>query len=210
MNDVFTKPDAWAAEYIELLLYFGNDASDSNLAGILEAAWGWSSLDGPYLENNVEPEAQELQSISSLDNFETSGLYGVATLPNSCKAAFVTYVIIDDDGLFVSLELPFGSLGEAYPVHEFPFEGAATDAWDLEVSTWLSELGQYIFERFPFTRAVIGFEITAHEYVELVNFALPLRRCHGYLVPEDGKLRYYAQNVSDPLLLPNHLFPNRF
>ena len=202
MNDVFTKPDTWAGGFFELLLYFRNDASDSNLAGILEAAWGWSSLDGPYLVNNVEPEAQERQSISSLDNLETLHLYGVATLPNSCKAAFVTSVMIDDDGLFVSLGPPLGSLGEAYPLGAFPFDGAATDEWDLEVSTWLSELGQYIFERFPFTRAVIGCEFTYHEWEELVNFALPLLRCHEYLVPEDGKLRYYRQNVSDPLDLP--------
>lgn len=201
MNDVFTNsPDTWAGGRIDLFLYFGNDASDSHVAGILEAASGWSSLDGPYSKNDVEPEAQELQSISSLDNFETSGLYGVATLPNSCKAAFVTHVFIFDDGLFVSLGVPLGSLGEAYPIGAFPYDEAApTVWWGLEVSTWLSELGQYIFERVPFLRGAIGWMSELADD-ELVNFAIPLRRSYGYLVPEDGKLRYYAPNVSDPVM----------
>jgi hypothetical protein len=196
---MFTEPDVWSGRgSIELLLMLG-EISDAAVREVLRTAWEWPCLEGPYLSNSVEPETQSTPRLEDVDLGTTPILYGVADLPNGSSAAFASFHIRDENGAWIYLGVPLGSLGRVYSIGAFPFEGTPLDDWATEVYGWLAELARWVHRQATFRRAIIGW-LTLIEVGELIDGCVPERRFHGYLIPSDGELKYLPPNVSEILI----------
>lgn len=189
---MFADPDTWAGGSIDLPVGLGHRSREDELAA-LRAIWEWPMLHGPFADRTMRSGVQSLATIDLQRH-----LYGVATVANGCSAAFATDVVVDVDGTWVYAGLPCGSLGKVYPIGAFPFGRSATEPWATEVYKWLFGLAQHLYGAVPFARGVIGW-LSTLEVDELSRAALPNDRYHGYIVEEDGRLRYYPPTVVRPL-----------
>src|SRR5262249_50645144 len=142
-------------------------------------------LFGPYSRNDVEPFEQEHIVPSS----DLPVLYGEADLPNGERTAFATYVRIEEKNTWVYAGCPLGSLGRAYPVGTFPWDLPATAPWVAEVSAWLFELAEHVYQRVRFSNGVIDW-LTIADVDEFENTIVPERRYYGYVAVLAGQLLY--------------------
>lgn len=190
---MFTEPETWSGGSIELLVALGDTTADRQLQA-LQCLWQWSALSGPYAQSKIEPAFQ-----APIQPTLGKSLYGVATLPGCAgQVAFATSFVEDEDGSWLYAGIPLGSLGTVYEVGAFPFdEGFA--AWQREVFAWLYSLAQHLFQQVPFERGVIGW-LTIVEVDELARRQLPEKRYQGYVVAENGILKYYAPNQDGALV----------
>ncbi len=198
---MFTEPETWSGGRIELLVALGQSTPERQLEAV-RSVWHWQSLSGPYAQSKVEPEKQQRVAASL-----GQALYGVATLTGVSKFAFATSLVEDEDGTWLYAGVPIGSLSTVYPVGAFPFdEGFAP--WQNEVYAWLFGLAQHLFCDVRFERGVIGWLATT-EVDELAEQRLPKNRYHGYLVAEEGALRYYPPNQEGALVQRLPTLPSR-
>ncbi len=210
MSPLFTASDVWSGGYFELEIMLG-PRSDDRLQRAMQALWNHGSLDGCYQRNDLEPAEQsrvawaEAAASVSASEFEHP-YYGVATAPNGRSIACASFAIRfesdaeSDAQDLLSLGVPMGSLGEAYPVGAYPFADQVNLGWRSEVEEWLRVIAVAVFESVPFPFASIGHEVDefAH-WREIVSGGVTDERWNGYLVERDSALVWYPANQGAPI-----------
>src|SRR2546423_3710775 len=112
LDRLFTARGAWNGGFYELAIELG-PRSTERLAR--EVLWASDGLDGCFLFREEEPQDQERISPGACS--PEGHLYGIATLPNGTRVACSTVAIREDAGTdWLALNLPMGSLQNAYPV----------------------------------------------------------------------------------------------
>jgi hypothetical protein len=190
MEGLFTRPDAWAGGSFELLIQL-EEVDASAVRAALTAIWAHPTLEGCWLNIDTEP-ADQLR-VSPGD--ESQCLHGIATLPNRTRVACDSLVVRDDRADWIYFGVPMGSLGHAYPVGAYPFEDGLPTDWRLPVSEWLRAIGEHTFATVKFRLGLIGWLLAGDvDAEEFAAHGLPEERWAGYLVPTDGRLKWYPSN----------------
>ena len=201
MTDFFTPADVWFGGYYELYLELLSP-SPARLNSVLEALWSHPTLDGCYLDNDVEPSEQPKVRVG--ERADNDRLYGVAKLTNGVAVACGSYCFSSLDGdqdeplpqhNGLALFLPMSALSRAYPVDAYPFgpmQGALE--WKNELDAWLVEIGKFVYERARFDQGLVGFEVNTVEEVtieDILALGIPEKRLYGILWPQDGNLQWH-------------------
>jgi hypothetical protein len=130
-------------------------------------------------------------------------LRGAARLPDGQLTACGTCLIREDDGPdWLDFYLPLGALERVLPVGGYPFESGDHEyrQWQKQLDPWLADFGRRIFDAVPFRLGLIGFEVSGDTHrADLEAYGVPEQRNIGYLVPQDGQLRFFPATPSQHL-----------
>jgi hypothetical protein len=196
----FTPKNVWYGGFYELALELG-EPSDERLFEALDALWQHPSVEGCYLENDVEPNEQKRVSPSP-QLLNRMHIYGLARLPDGKQVACGSCIIREDDGSdWLDFYLPTGAVGEVYDIGGYPFDkaGFAHRDWQIPVDEWLKDIGKHIFSIVPFNLGLIGFEVSGEAYAaDILKTGIPAERHIGYLLSENKLLKWYAPNTFVP------------
>jgi hypothetical protein len=193
----FTPDDAWVGGHYELEMQV-MERSKEWLGRTLQALWSQPSLEGCYLDRELEPSQQP--RLSPAETTASDHLYGLATFPNGITIACGSYAsCCEGQGVppsdAVTFYLPMGSLSRAYPVGAYPFgpmEGVS--AWKSELDDWLVGIGRAIYKQIPFDYALIGLEVPTTEATSrrsLQTNGIPADRFDGILWPKGDDVAWY-------------------
>lgn len=201
MKQLFTDAGVWSGGFYELVFKVP-DPSQKGARKAVIALWKDPAIEGCFLERDREPVQQV--RISSAEIPLQSHSYGIATLSNGnvcvCGSFWGTY---GEKGSWVTLYLPLGSLGKAYPTGAYPFNRKgepSSGTWLREINLWLKNIAEAVYEQAPFKVAMIGYEVDFLEVKEQMLTAVPEKRWEGILVPKGDELLWYPPNVYVPPL----------
>lgn len=193
----FTDPDAWTGGYYELTMCYPAGAVDLAAAAV-QSLWRLDALTGCYAERDIEPDQQQ-----SLAPEEVCGEHGdacgVCSLPTGDSVPCRIFrVDLDDDGVWVSLALPLGSLEKTDErIGGFPFgsvEGSWT--WREPLERFLVDIGRQVYDQAPFRFAASAHEPEPDEFeAALAAGTLPGDRWDSLLLPIDGTLVYIPSSI---------------
>ncbi len=196
----FTPRNVWYGGFYELAIELGKP-SDERLFEALKALWRSPSLQGCYLENDIEPSEQE-QVLPSLELLNRMHIYGLARLPDGKQVACGSCIIREDDGSdWLDFYLPTAALGKVYDIDGYPVDkaGFAHRDWQFLVDEWLKDIGEHIFSIVPFNLGLIGFEVSGGAYAaDILETGIPTERHIGYLWSEGELLKWYPPNTFVP------------
>lgn len=99
----------------------------------------------------------------------------------------------DADGIWTSLYLPLGALGQAYDLAGYPFDwNQRIELSFVALNNWLKGIAEAAYGDFQFVFGVIGFE-SGFEGVkkEVLATGVPETRSEGILLPDKDRLRWY-------------------
>lgn len=192
MRRLFTAPDAWSGGDFDLLLLLGN-VSEATTRDLLDRLWSHRTLQGCWLDRDVEPEDQSRVAAGDSKHELVAFLHGGATLPNGTQCNCRSVVGNDDDGTWLNLGIPLGGLAQSYSVGAYPFDDGSDLAWVVFVSEWLVDIARSVFARCPFEWGLVGFEVTDELGVRKSD--IPGERWIGYLRNESGRLAWYPPNM---------------
>lgn len=194
---LFTDEQAWLGGYYELALELG-PRSDRLLTSGITRLWEHPALDGCYLARDLEPDRQKAVAPCLLP--ESGFLYGVLRLPNGKQVACGSCIIREDDGPdWLTLGIPMGSLGTAYPVDGYPFNGnkEQDELWRPDLDQWLADLGAWIAAAVPFQLGLVGHEVSCEAYAaQVAKTGVPAERFFGYLWPGSAGLEYHPLSMN--------------
>lgn len=191
MLNIFTSPDTWSGGSIDLLIHFEPELSVS-INNIKECLWSFSSLDGPYLQNDVEPYSQNPSPSSNPE-----AIYGVAKLFDQSLVAFKFCIVVEESkDIWLYAGFPLGSLAHHYPTKGYPFDDMDLSGWQNPIHEWLLELAKHLNSKLSFDRGVIGW-LTAYEVEEIKSKEIPESRYSTYFFFENGVLTVFQQNTNE-------------
>jgi hypothetical protein len=201
LEGIFTSGDAWAGGFYELAILLKNP-SVKQFKMLLKNFWGFPEIEGIYLSREAEPEDQKRINYEESRNSLETHLYGVAKLPNGKEVNCVSIVIqIKDYYDAVIFAFPMGGLNRAYPVGAYPFDDGSSLAWRDDFNTWLGQVAEKIYSNAHFDLGIIGHEPLAEADLQievLISGRPPKERWEGYLLPENGYLRWYPPTEGIP------------
>ena len=218
---IFTAKDAWAGGHFGLVIDLAPEHLE-RMASAFVALWDRPSL-RCYMDSDVEPSEQEEASPSEAAKTLCFGdeipsierRYGTAVMPNGVTVACLSYGSVYGPGSEeyegwgrMGLDLPMGSLAQAYPVGAYPFVDGTPLQWRSEVSEWLREIGDDVFHKVGFARASIGHE-SGYDLPEISEKGVPEERWDGYLIPAGDKLEWYPPNMGAPFEIERSAFLQR-
>lgn len=199
-KNFFTGKDFWAGGYFGLLVSYPN-GSPQNIKKLFNYLWHNGVIDGPYQYHQKEPKNQSKSKIQTPTEDFGPIDYGVIHLPRKKKApcSVYSYVLIGTKNhYFINVGIPIGALDrlKICPVGVYPF-GIKTDykKWIKELSDLFLDLAKKIFKVYKFQRAIIGYFVDDEKFLEVKNYKIPKERYIGYLINENGKLKWYPQNM---------------
>lgn len=103
----------------------------------------------------------------------------------------------DDHTDWLTFYLPLGALARRERrIRGFPFDpdgGPVSLAWRASLDTWLAGVAREVFAHVDFRLALIGFELDNVTAADL-DGVTPEERWNGYLLAEDGDLKYVPAN----------------
>src|SRR5258708_10623800 len=137
----------WDGGFFELAIEIG-PPSDDKLYSVLHTVWQHPTLEGCYLEPNLEPSAQERKAPSKSDIGSSKRLLGLATMANGKRIACGTILMREDNGSdWLDFFLPLGSLSEAYAVGAYPFgDIESARIWQHPLDACLASIPLYVFQ----------------------------------------------------------------
>lgn len=189
----FTNPDTWHGGFYELSLNITGLTQDSVL-NLLKLIWQHPSLKGCYLWRNKEPYLQERVE-PSIENLGAGyHVFGLATMPNGVKIACGTVFIggdTPDDLSWLNLYLPDGALDEAYNIQALPVDIDEYDYMMSNIESWFATLAQDVYAQHKFSLGLIGYEVYGD--LDMIANGVPNKRDMGFLVSENGELKYYPR-----------------
>src|SRR4051812_33325865 len=198
INRFFTPRDVWYGGFYELSLELG-ERSDERMHAALRRVWSAPSLEGCYLDRNLEPSEQHRVEVSSVLE-EPQALYGIALLPNGKRVACGTFIVREEAGPdWLGFYLPMEALSRtgAYDVGGYPFdiEERSHKEWQQQLDSWLADLGAYVFKAVPYRLGLIGHEVSGAAYSSDIGKAgIPNARYIGYLWPQGDEIKYFPMN----------------
>ena len=198
IRKVFTPSDIWYGGYYELALELGG-RSDERLQVALRRVWSFPSLEGCYLDTELEPSEQHRVEVPSALE-EPGQLRGTALLPSGDRVACGTFIVREEDGPdWLGFYVPMGALSitSAYDVGGYPFdvERRSHKEWQQELDSWLAVLGAYVFRTVPYRLGLIGHEVSGDAYADdIEKQGIPDDRYIGYLWPQGKDVQYFPMN----------------
>ncbi len=198
---MFALPDTWNGGYFELMLELGGLADEQARQAVI-TLWQHPTLEGCYLERDVEP-AQQQRLTPDTANTPWGSLYGIATLPNGKQVACWQWCMGEEEITDVlCLGVPMGGLAQAYPVGAYPFDDGLPVDWREELSTWLRDIGETIYATVPFRLGVIGWEAGGNYSSEMLSAAgIPEERWDGLLWPQGQSVLWYPPTAGAPMTI---------
>jgi hypothetical protein len=189
MESLFKIPDTWFGGSYDLAMEY-KSGSDEVVREALRAAWASPNLDGCYLKNDAEIEAQQKVKI---DDQPLGGipLYGLAELPGGKRVPCFSHVVQEEGGRadWINVGLPLGALERIYPVW-------SDDTWCIELDEWLVKLSHTIYDASPFRLGLVGWIIGGIIYAEdIKKTGLPAERFFTYLLPGQEGLEAHSRNA---------------
>ncbi|MCM2332982.1 MAG: hypothetical protein NDI82_03440 [Anaeromyxobacteraceae bacterium] len=211
----FTHPLTWTGGGSHGLSIRYRDPSPARLRAARDALWSFPGLDGCWRRSDREPSAAaRLASTWGLD--ASQPLYGLAGLPGTLGVACQARAWADDHGAsddcplcrelarhagppvgWLSLLLPFGALGLAYPLGKYPVADGTSLAWRAEVDGWLRGLAAHVHREVPFELAVLGW-MDGADLLPTSAAEVPEERSLGYLFPEGTGLAWFPPTTGAP------------
>lgn len=201
MNLLFTNPDTWLGGYFELALELGATAdahAEERIKSALAQIWQHATLEGCYLEMNVEPTKQNRVRVEAIDSYWRA--QGIAHIPDVGQCACRVLVIREDQGSdWLTLAIPMGALASILPVGAYPFNDGSDLSWRQQVNTWLMQVGQFCYKKVPFQLGLVGHEVSGDVYAATIQReGIPTHRWIGYLWPVQEELQWFAPNQGSP------------
>ncbi|GGS48901.1 MULTISPECIES: hypothetical protein [Actinokineospora] len=194
----FTDPSNWHGGFYELSLELG-DRDDGRLQRALTALWRAAAISGCYPSADREPPEQTAVPVTVASLEEFGHLRGIIRLHEGTPVVCGCVVTRLDDGAdWLTLYLPQGALARVdRRVGGFPFGpdgGAVSLDWRAALDAWLAEVAGQVFQEVDFRLGLIGFEIDGDISADGLRGSVPQERWNGYLLPEQGRLRYTPAN----------------
>lgn len=188
----FRDQTNWLNGFYELAIEVGS-ADAAGIQAVLSAVWAAAGVQGSFAFTDREPEEQEPVPCTVAALGAYGHLRGRVRLPTG-RLAVCGCVTIGNDGessTWLDFYLPAGALakagiacGDAQPF----FRSAVLD-------DWLAAVGIEAFRHAPFRLALIGFEVSGCTDAAALAGRVPDTREMGYLLPQQGVLRYGAANA---------------
>ncbi|HXR38823.1 MAG TPA: hypothetical protein VN776_07005 [Terracidiphilus sp.] len=200
IEESFKAPEVWRGGFYELLIV-PHIGSSEQVCSLLSAIWSFPSLDGCYLRNDYAPSAQS--RCNPCGNEHEGHLYGMATLPNSCRVACGSYAMDysgesdSSSAHWVGFYIPLGALSHIYAVGAYPFGPMnGVPEWRMPIDEFLRALADWTFQRVQFDLGTIGFEIGGEVTAEEIRAnGVPNQRPNGILWNEDCTLKWFGPNL---------------
>ena len=198
MDNLFTHQDAWSGGFYELAFKLPQ-TTQSFVNQVLETLWSLPMLEGCFLKRDIEPSSQEKLSPLMVEN--EGHWYGIAHFPNGkqscCGSICADY---EDDGYWITLYTPLGSLARVYEIGPYPFEveGHSHEQWIIKVNDWFREIAASILPTAKFELAIIGFEVDFFDMETKLEKGVPTERWEGILIPKENELLWYPPTIYDP------------
>jgi hypothetical protein len=190
-GQVMTAEYAWAGGNYELWLHY---PPGFPLHEPLAALWSLPALEGPVASYDAElSEQQRIDPLALASELAEESvaypLYGTFRLPDGSICACRTAADRYDDGVEgVALCLPLGSLRNVWPDLD-----ESTAWYAVHVDPVLVAIAHDVYERVPFPRGLIGFEISYEDYT--FPYTFPSSRfpspVAGVLEVTDGHLTWH-------------------
>lgn len=197
LRKIFTQADTWTGGSYDLGIELG-PRNDLSLRRAVDALWSHPDLEGCYLFPDVEPGLQTRIEASAVSVEQV--LHGVARVGKAAPLACRTIVVRFDGGSdWVYFSFPIGSLSHVYDVGAYPIRSGSDTPWKSSVDNWLAELGQRVFDAVPFRLGLVGWDGgDVSDAISLQEHGVPSERWFGYLVPDEGRLKWFASNQQAP------------
>jgi hypothetical protein len=193
----------WAGGSYELAIELG-PRDDTRLEQALAAMWRHASVAGcfaadyhphsPYRPLRLDGHTAVALNLRSLEE-HTGGLRGVTSLPSGVDIICGVIAVREENGPdWLDFYLPWGALARTDPrIGGFPFgddHGPVTFAWRRPIDRWLASVGSSVFADVPFRLGLIGHIVSGAVHADGLTADASGRRDIGYLLPEQGSLRY--------------------
>jgi uncharacterized RDD family membrane protein YckC len=193
---IFTKDATWDGGAFELRLIFDPGAADTSAYELSawSALWSHPSLEGCVPDRFPEPGSQTRIAPQIAAQHRGRPWYGVATLPTGMRTGCRAHLFDSSepaDPPEIHFGVPMGALAGAYPVGAYPIADGLPLAWRSEVSAWLAEIAQAVYNQAPFRFGMIEHEATLDGVTTTAVRKVPGMRWEGYLWPDDGLLHWY-------------------
>ncbi|MGW1998454.1 hypothetical protein [Embleya sp. NPDC001921] len=192
----FRTVDNWSGGFYELAIEVG-PRSDARLQRVLTAVWSAADVQGCFGDRSREPREQEPVecTVEALARF--GHLQGQVRLPTG-ELVVCGCVAIPEDGAdgvdWLDFYIPLGALDRTGIVYH---ESGRQFYRSRVLDDWLAAVGTEAFRTADFRAGYIGWETSGCTYAATLNGLMPKSRSIGYLLPQDGELRYGAANT-DP------------
>jgi len=196
---VFTPREVWLNGFYLLIIDLEQRSNDHSRSA-LEAVQTYPLLDGWYMEREKEPYEQP--RVQNAGGDLRTHRYGVFTLPNGKKVPCGCFIFCTDyEPDWLELYLPLASLDRIYPTGTFPFGTSQgyTD-WEGEVDQALFGLACHIYNQFPFSAGVIGFEPRTDDLETIYRSAVagipPEKLRSGYIWAGESGLEWHPPELA--------------
>jgi hypothetical protein len=190
---LFTKADVWEHGNYEISIEI--EESNQVLKKVLIALWADPTLQGVFLNHNVEPNKQQKFDVSKLQDSKISDLYGIAKLPNNHEVACMTNAYhIEGEANWISFGILVGALGQYYKIGSFPEDDGTPLTWQEPIINWYCDICKRIYTKAPFRCAYIGgTEAVDFLSTEFETHGIPKERHVGILYSNKNKLEWYPK-----------------
>jgi len=189
----FRAADNWAGGYYELAIEVG-PRSDARLQRVLTAMWSAADVQGCFGDRSREPQDQEPIECTVESLMRFGHLQGQVRLPTGQLVVCGCVAILEDgaDTIdWLDFYIPLGALDRTgITYHESGQQFFRSQVLD----DWLAAVGTEAFRTADFHAGYIGFETSGCTDAATLNGRMPESRGIGYLLPQDGVLRYGAAN----------------
>ncbi|WP_073926434.1 hypothetical protein [Streptomyces sp. CB03911] len=190
-NTASFRETNWSSGYYELAIELGS-CDDARLQDVLSALWSAAEVRGCFGRTDREPAEQDAVpcSVASLTHF--GHLRGQVLLPTGQLVACgcVTVRGGTEGSDWLDFYVPVDALdraGVAYWAGRPFFRSAVMD-------DWLAAIGTETYGSATFSLGVVGFSVSGCTDAATLAGVLPDERDIGYLLPQDGGVRYAAAN----------------
>lgn len=194
---LFTQPDTWTGGYIEAAILLADE--NSPFEQLINSVWSSDELEGPYPSREEEPENQSIVDLKQMADPDAM-LYGILSLEDHTQLPLLYQSFEDEHGVWVSLNVPVGSLPRGWGLQGYPFI-AVTPLYKA-LRTVVGHISKEVAAR----GAIIGW-LTALEYDSLARIIngnpVPDERWHAYLLLQPP-LGYFLPNSPRPFLSSAH------
>ncbi len=165
---------------------------------VLLNLWAIPVLNGCFLRIDTEPDKQEKYSPGEIDH--QGHMYGVASLPNGKRSCCGSYwADFENNGCWLSLYIPIGSLASAYDMGAYPFQAnePGTSNWIVEINNWFVNIAKKIHPIAKFEIGIIGFEVDFFDVEKILATGIPSERWVGFLVVKNNQLEWFPPTRYD-------------
>ena len=195
---LFTQPDTWKGGYIEAAILLADE--NPSCEQVMSSVWSSDELKGPYPSREAEPENRFIIDLKQLTDPDAM-LYGILSLEDHTQLPLLCQRFEDEHGVWVSLNVPVGSLPRGQGLQGYPFMADSQSAL-LPLYKALKAIVEHMSKEVAVSGAIMGW-LTALEYDSLAHVIggnpVPDERWHAYLLFRP-RMGLFLPNTQRPFL----------